>query len=498
MNPQITRLAVVGVVLIASLIVATTYWQTWASAGLDARQDNAIQRVAQFTIKRGRILAADGTPLAVNVPRKVRGKTFYFRRYPQRGLLAHAVGYSTQVRSRAGLERSMNDYLTGSNANLNTVLDTTFDRLRGVTVKGNHVVLTIRPNAQRVALHALGGKCGAAVVLEPRTGRVLVLASSPTYNPNLVERRGGWAQINRIGGGCDPPAPLLNRATRGLYAPGSTFKIVTAAAALDSGRYSLGSTFLDPGYCMEYGKRVNNYDTSSPFGHVNLHQALQYSINSVFCNIGKDLGAGRQIAYTKRFGFYSVPPLETPVNERAPSGLYERDELFNPKNPDTDVDPGRLAFGQERLLVTPLQMAMAAAAVANGGRVMRPYIVERIIAPGGGTIRRTRPDVLGNAMKRDTAAAIAEMMVSVVRAGTGTAAQIPGVTVAGKTGTAETGVAGVNTANFVAFAPAEAPRLAIAVMLESQRGTGGKLAAPIAKQIMQAVLAPAAKRKRNR
>ena len=169
-----------------------------------------------------------------------------------------------------------------------------------------------------------------------------------------------------------------------------------------------------------------------------------------------------------------------------------------PKNPQFDVDPGRLAFGQERLLVTPLQMAMATAAVANGGRVMRPYIVERIIAPGGGTIRRTRPDVLGNAMKRDTAAAIAEMMVSVVRAGTGTAAQIPGVTVAGKTGTAETGVAGVNTANFVAFAPAEAPRLAIAVMLESQRGTGGKLAAPIAKQIMQAVLAPAAKRNRSR
>ena len=494
MNRQITRLAVVGVVLIASLIVATTYWQTWAVAGLESRQDNAIQRVAQFTIDRGLIYTADGTVLARNVRQRVKGKTLYFRRYPQAGLAAHAVGYSTQMRARAGLEQSMNDYLTGSNANLNTVLSTTVDKLRGATIRGNRLVLTIRPNAQRVALQALGGRCGAVVVLEPKTGRVLVMASSPTYDPNLVERRFG--QISRIRAACAQAAPLLNRATRGLYAPGSTFKVVTAAAALDSGRYELFSTFNDPGFCIEYGKQVNNYDTSRPFGTVTFLQALQHSINSVFCNIGKEIGAGRILEYTKRFGFYSIPPLDTPVNERAASGLYENGRLFTPKNPRFDVDPGRLAFGQERLLVTPLQLAMVTAAVANGGVVMRPYLVERVLTPGGrDVVRRTKPDALGRAMKPVTAQAITRMMVAVVQAGTGTAAQLPGVTVAGKTGTAETGVAGVNTASFVAFAPAERPKLAIAVILESQRGTGGKLAAPIARQIMQAVLAPAAKRR---
>ncbi|MDQ4082039.1 MAG: hypothetical protein M3123_04015, partial [Actinomycetota bacterium] len=197
MNRQITRLAVAAVTLITSLIVATTYWQTWAAAGLNDRQDNAIQRVAEFTIKRGRILGANGRlVLAENERRRVGGKTLYFRRYPQRGLAPHLVGYSTQVRSRAGLERSLNDYLTGANANLGTVVRTQLDRLRGATIEGNDVILTLRPDAQRAALYALGSRCGAVVALEPETGRVLVLASSPTYDANLVERN--YARIGRI------------------------------------------------------------------------------------------------------------------------------------------------------------------------------------------------------------------------------------------------------------------------------------------------------------
>jgi len=486
LNRQITRVAVAALVLLAALILGTTYWQAWAAAGLADRQDNSLQRVAEFRVKRGRIYAADGrTVLADNVKRKVAGQTLYFRRYPHAGLAAHIVGYSTQVRSRSGLEASENDFLTGSNSNLNTVLDTTLDKLKGATVKGNDLVLTIQARAQRTALEALIGKCGAAVALEPRTGRVLASVSSPTFDPNKVER--AFNQASRPKFGC---APLVHRDTAGLYVPGSAFKVVTASAALDSGRFTPDSTFRDPGYCIEYGKPVYNFaDQSGPevFGSVDFTSALEHSINAVFCEIGKSLGARLILDYTKRFGFYSVPPLETPANERAISGLYDKGKLFFPKN-DFQVDPGRLAFGQERLQVTPLQMAMVAAAIANRGVVMRPYTVERVVSPGGSTVTKTKPDELGRAVSSRTASEVTSMMEAVVRGGTGTAAQLPGITVAGKTGTAETGVSHENTAWFISFAPAESPQVAVAVVLEKQSGTGGTTAAPIAKAIMEALI----------
>jgi peptidoglycan glycosyltransferase len=489
-NRQITRLAVAGVVLLSALIVATTYWQAWAAPGLQDRQDNAIERVAQFQIDRGEIVNERGrVPLATNRERQVKGTTFYFREYPQGGLTAHVVGYATQARSRAGLERSMNAYLTAANSNLATVIDRTLDDLAGATIHGNDVRLTLNLRAQRAAMAALGNRCGAVVALEPKTGRVLVHAQRPTYDPNLVET--DFAAVQRAPGAeCAPAAPLLVRATDGLYTPGSTFKVVTASAAIDSGRYSFRSTFQDPGYCEEYGKRVFNYSdqgTPSGYGIVNLGQAIQNSINSVFCNIGKDLGAGTLIDYAKRFGFYAVPPLETPVNERAPSGLYNGTRLFRPKH-GYQVDPGRFAFGQERLLVTPLQMAMVAGAIGNGGIVMRPYVVSRVVGPDHHTVSKTKPQSLGQAIKPQTAATLTDMMESVVTGGTGTAAQIPGVRVAGKTGTAETGVSHNNTTWFISFAPADNPRVAVAVALENQTGTGGATAAPIAKQLMEELL----------
>jgi penicillin-binding protein A len=490
MNNQIVRISVVALALLAALIVATTYWQTWAVAGLEARQDNAIQRVAQFTVRRGLIYAADGRLLSARRAVHVKGQTYYFRRYPSNDLAAQVVGYSTQSRSRAGLERSMNDYLTASNSHLNTVLRRTLDKLKGTTVTGNNLVLTIRPDAQQAAIDALGDNCGAAVALEPSTGRVLAIASTPTYNPNLVE--GHFATISRQakGANCSSPAPLVNRATAGLYTPGSTFKVITAAAALDTGTYTPDSTFDDRGYCVEYGKKVSNFaDQSGPevFGHVNFVTALEHSINAVFCEIGKKLGPLTILDYTRRFGFYSDPPLETPSEERVPSGLYDKGRLFLPHDPNA-VDPGRLAFGQERLQVTPLQMAMVAAGIGNGGVVMRPYVVERTTAPNGATVSRTKPHVLSRAISPKTAAELTAMMEAVVRSGTGTAAQISGVSVAGKTGTAETGVPGLNTTSFIAFAPAEAPRVAVAVFLENQHGVGGHTAAPIAKAILEKLL----------
>ena len=486
MNGQISRLAVFALVLLGALVLATTYWQAWAAPGLADRQENAIQRVAQFTIERGKIYAADGkTLLATNRKRIVKGQTLYFRRYPTRGLAAHVVGYSTQVRSRAGLEESMNDFLTGSNENLSTVVDTNVDKLLGRHVVGNDVVLTLNARAQGVALRALGRNCGSVVAIEPSTGRVLVMANSPTYDPNLIET--DYRSILRTRAGCPQPAPLLNRATAGRYVPGSTFKIVTAAAALESGKYTMESRKIDPGYCIEYGRRVNNYDTTSPFGSVTLFQAIQYSINSYFCEIGKDLGPGPIVREMSDFGFYSLPPLGTPEDERRASGLYKSGRLFEPED-SSEVDPGRLAFGQSELQVTPQQMAMVAAGVANRGVVMQPFVVERVIGPDGKTVTRTKRHALGHTMSAGNALALAGAMEAAVRAGTGTAAQIPGIRVAGKTGTAETGRAGLNQTAFIAFAPVEAPRVAIAVMLENQRGTGGSTAAPIAKQVLQALL----------
>ncbi len=494
MNRQIHRIAVAGLVLIVALIVATTYWQTWATAGLADRQDNEIERVAQFTIERGLVYASDGkTVLADDRARKVAGKTLYFRSYPQHDLASAVVGYSTESRSRAGLEQSENDYLTGANANLDTVFRIELNRLEGVTVKGNSLVLTIDARAQALANQLLNGKCGAVVALEPSTGAVRVMATSPRYDPNLIENQPYYEHLNSEPGACRPTAPLLNRATDGLFTPGSSFKIVTAAAALDTGKFQPSSQFFDPGYCTEYGKPVynaGNPDQNGPesFGNIDLTTGFEHSVNSVFCSIGKKLGAGTILDYAKRFGFYSTPPLETPVNERSPSGLYNGSHLFRPSHPQTQVDPGRLAFGQERMLVTPLQAAMVAATIANGGIVMRPHVVDRILSPSGSTVEQTNPQQLGRAVSAKTAATINGMMQLVVTGGTGTAAQIPGIKVAGKTGTAETGVAHVNTTWFVCFAPADAPKIAIAVVLENQQGFAATTAAPIARQLLQALL----------
>jgi peptidoglycan glycosyltransferase len=494
-NRQISRIALIALLLLAALIVATTYWQGWAAGSLAAKQDNAIQRVAEFQIKRGLIYASDGkTLLAANVKTKQAGKTLYSRRYPTNGFAAQTVGYSTQGRSRAGLERSENGYLTASNANLGTIFDKLKDKLSGATVTGNNVILTLDAKAQNVAQSDLRGKCGAAVAWNPKTGAVLAMASSPDYNPNLIESGKGYASILHSPSACPgSSSALLNRATQGLYPPGSIFKTITAAAAMDNGVYSPSSTFNDPGYCTEYGKQVSNAlnpDQNGPeaYGNVNLVQAYEHSINAVFCNIGQKLGAGKIIDEAKQFGFYSRPPIELSDDELARSGLvnFKTGRLFDTPS---IVDPGRLAFGQERMLVTPLQMALVAGAVANGGRVMTPHLVKEVRAPDGSLVMKTHPKVWRRATKPQTAANLNVMMQAVVTSGTGTSAQIAGVKVAGKTGTAETGINHVYDAWFIFFAPADNPQVAGAVVVEhADNGFGGAVAAPIARDLMQAIL----------
>jgi penicillin-binding protein A len=494
-NRQITRLAVASIVLIASLIVATTYWQTWAAAGLADRQDNALVRVAQFTVDRGKIYAADGKLLlATNRKKKVGGQTYYFRVYPHGTLAPHVVGYSTQSRSRAGLERSENDYLTGANGSLASVTERELDKLEGITVKGNDVLLALDPRIQRVAVQQLAGKCGAAVAIEPSTGRVLALASSPTFNPNAVEKH--FASVTRAkSAACSFAAPLLDRATQGLYPPGSTFKVVTATAALDSGAFTPDSSFSDPGYCEEYGKRVynaGNADQNGPeaFGSATLTMGLEHSINSVFCNVGKKIGAGTILDYAKKYGFYAQPGVELPADAQSPSGLYnpKTHEPYDPKHPEYQVDPGRLAFGQERLLVTPLQMAMVAATVGNGGVLMRPHLVDEVRTQDGRIVTRVSPHEVRRVMSPQTAQQLKSMMVGVVTSGTGRGVAIPGVQLAGKTGTAETSVENRYDTWFIAFAPADDPKIAVAVALENQTGFGATTAGPIAKAMVEAIL----------
>lgn len=489
MNPPIRRLFLVFAFLFVALIATGTYW-LWRAPDLEARQGNPALVVRELEVKRGLIYASNGrTVLARNRQRKLEdGRIWYVRRYPRGPLTAHAVGYSTISRSRTGLEQSMNDFLTGSNANLSTIIDTTLDKLQGLTREGSDVVTTLDLEAQRAAMQGLAGSCGAAVALDPSTGEVLALASSPSFHPNLVEENFG--AIERIEAPCTPAAPLLDRATAGRFVPGSTFKVVTAAAALDTGRFTPESEFDDPGFCTLFGQRVFNFSdqgTPSGFGRVTLAESLENSINSVFCNLGKELGSEVVLEYAERFGFYDRPPIELPSNEVLISGLYRNGRLYRPEDA-SEVDPGRLAFGQERLIVTPLQMALVAAGVANDGVVMEPKLVQRIISPDGDVVERFGPEEWKTAVKPSTAAELTAMMVQVVESGTGTAAQISGVSVAGKTGTAETGVAGRNNTWFIAFAPADAPKVAVAVALSDQSGTGGATAAPIAKEIIEAVL----------
>jgi penicillin-binding protein A len=492
-NKQLRHLSVVALVLLAVLIVSTTYWQTWARADLADRRDNSIKLIERLTVDRGKILAADGTVLANNRTTRKHGLTIYTRHYPQNDLAPQVIGYATNAGTTTGLEQTLDDYLTGANTNLTNTFKQELDKLGGQTVHGDNVVLTLRPAIQRLAQDQLAGRCGAVVVLDTKTGAVVAMASSPTYNANLMVQPAGYNKVKKIQGSCGDASALQNNATLGLYPPGSTFKMVTAAAALDSGAYTPSSQFYDPGYCTEYGQRVSNAgnpDQNGPeaFGNVSLAQGFEHSINSVFCNVGMHIGGLKILDYAKRFGFYSVPPLDTPPNTSAASGLYKNGKLWDPKS-NSEIDSGRLAFGQFNMLATPLQMALVGATIANKGVVPKPYLVQKVVAADGSTVTKTAPQTLGQAIKPQTAAELNQMMQLVVQSGTGTTAQIPGIPVAGKTGTAELGLGSVYDAWFVAFAPANNPRYVVAVVVEKQpNGFGGSISAPIARAILEKLL----------
>jgi penicillin-binding protein A len=339
---------------------------------------------------------------------------------------------------------------------------------------------TLDPGAQRVALRALGGRRGAVVAIEPQTGKVRVMASVPTFDPNeLRDARSLGALQN---------GSALNRTTLGQYPPGSTFKVVTAVAAIDSGKYTKDSVVDGQSPKTISGAPLRN-SGDQDFGSIPLTAALTRSVNTVWAEVGEKLGGKTMQEYMERFGFYEKVPVDLPPEERGQSGVRVADRAGFVDVDSGRVDVGRVAIGQGGLLATPLQMAMVASAVANDGELMRPVITERVVDRDGRTQDDVEADRIRRVMKESTAREVGDMMDQVVREGTGTAAALSGVPVAGKTGTAEINLQGLNQPWFIAFAPRENPRIAIAVTIErTQGGQGGTVAAPVAKQVLQELL----------
>jgi peptidoglycan glycosyltransferase len=475
-NRPIVRLYGLVVLLFALLVAFTSRWTIFDASALRSNPLNKRGLLEQERIARGRILAADGTVLA----RSVRGaEGTYERKYPQGEEFAHAIGYSYTDLGQSGLERFRNAALNGqTGTNLQTILD----QLQGKRPQGDEVLTTLDPKAQQTAITALGEHRGAVVALDPRDGAVKVMVSTPSFDPNKLPSRGAYEKLTKDTQG----RPLVNRAIQFGYAPGSTFKVVTATAAIDTGQFTPQSMLSGRNDVLVSGVPLGNDDDES-YGQINLTEALAKSVNTVWAQVAEKLGKQTMASYMARFGFDRKPELDYPAEEMSSSGEYLGEKILPPTSPRVDV--GRMGIGQDKLAVVPLQMAEVAAAVADHGRLMAPHLTERIVDPEGRTVQRISPRTQSIVMKPTTASAVTSMMEAVVNEGTGTEAQIPGVQVAGKTGTAETQIGtAINNVWFIAFAPAASPRVAIAVTLEHVPGQGASFAAPVAREVMEVLL----------
>ena len=470
MNASITKLFGVVVMLFALLIGFTSRWTVFDASSLAANPLNKRTLVDALRVRRGEILADDGTVLARSV--RAPGQT-WSRTYPTGSLFAQPIGYFNALQGQAfGLERSRGTALQGVPAGLSSV----FGQLGGNQRIGDDVHTTLDAKAQRLAVALLAGRAGAVVAITPSTGAVKVLYASPSYDDNHYN---------------PATTSTLNRATQSAYPPGSTFKVVTATAAIDSGRYTPNSIVNGKSPVTISGVPLNN-DNNQSFGPIDLTTALTYSVNTVWAQVAENLGRGTMTRYMKRFGFYAKPPLDLPPDELNFSAVHRPTTgYYAPGSPNEDI--GRIAIGQGGLLVTPLQMAMVASAVADHGTLMTPRLTDRVVDPDGRTIETVAPSVYRQVMKPSTATAVAAMMKKVVDEGTGTAAQLgSGITFAGKTGTASIGATGSNLTQpwFIGFAPIDNPKVAVAVTIQQTQGQfGGQVAAPIAKSIVQTLLA---------
>ncbi len=487
MNSPIVRLYGLMSLLFAALVGFTSYWAVFDADNLKDNEQNRRPLIAEQTVERGIIETADGVTVAESFPVGGGKNPVYVRQYPQGSEFGNPVGYSFIEVGRVGIERAENGFLAGERNEFTSIID----QLRDVPQEGDDLTLTIDAESQRVATQALqsaiastagaSGTGGSVVALDPSTGAVEVMASVPGFDPNLVKDTATFKELNR-----DRSAPLVNRPTQSTYEPGSTMKVVTAAAALDSGEFTPG-TVLSGASPQEIGGVPLSNAGDEQFGDIDMTTALTNSVNVYFAQVGERLGNETMFKYLDRFGFNQDPELGYPDNQMAPSGVYSEGSLLGPGDA---IDIGRVAIGQERLLVTPLQMAEVAATVANGGVLMRPTFVQQVTDPDGRTVQKLDPHEQSTVVSEETASQLTEMMTNVTEEGTAAGLTVGGLAFAGKTGTAEIDVeAGINRPWFIGFAPADDPQVAVAVMLERCTGCfGGEVAGPIATQVMESLL----------
>jgi peptidoglycan glycosyltransferase len=437
--------------------------------------------VRDFSRPRGVIQTSDGVVVARSIP--TEGEFEHLREYPEGELFSHLTGYFSFHYGADGIERNYNEELVGRDQQLK------FEKLSDLLVKKEQtgdITLTISKQLQQLAAEQLGERKGAVVAVEPATGAILAMVDYPRYDPNrlsghnLSEVKAAWDELN-----ADENKPMLARAFRERYFPGSAFKVVTASAALASGAATTSQPVYPTLSALPLPQSVQplqNFGGSSCGGA--LPEILRVSCNTAFAQLGMDMGAEKLASGTEAFGFRKEPPIDLPgaaASNFPPASDFAGDRPALAKS----------AIGQQDVAATPLQMALVAAAIANGGTIMTPHVMGEVRNADGEVVQTYQPSRWLEAVPPDVAGTMRDMMVQVVQRGTGTRAQVPGVQVAGKTGTAQTGL-DTNHVWFVGFAPADSPKVAVAVMLENlpvaDEATGGANAAPIARAVMEAAL----------
>jgi len=481
-NTPLRRLATITLVMFVALMASATWVQFFQAESLNTDPRNVRTLYREHGNARGPIVAG-GEAVASSVP--VDDPFGYQRTYANGDLYSAVTGFYSIANGRSQLENAENDQLTGRSDQL--FFTRIRDLLTGRRPEGAAVETTILPAAQQAARDGLGGQHGAVVAIEPSTGRILALVSTPGFDPNALavhstsEAAAQYRALEQADGN-----PLRSNATQERYAPGSTFKLVTAAAALESGQYTADTLVPSPAVLTlpQTSATIGNFGGGGCGGEqVSLADALRISCNTAFADLGMTLGEDALREQAERFGFLD-PELTVP--------MPVVESVF-----PSDLDPAMLAqsaIGQRDVQASPLQMAMVASAIANGGRLMTPYLVDTVRAADLTVVSQTPPEVYSDAVSSATASALTQMMVGVVESGTGRSARIDGVQVAGKTGTAQTLQGQPPHAWFTAFAPADAPRVAVAVIVENggslgNEATGGAVAAPIARAVIEAVLA---------
>jgi peptidoglycan glycosyltransferase len=483
MNKPLRKVAIALAVLFAILLVNANIVQVGEAKSLTSNSYNRRVLIDDYARQRGDIIAG-GQAVAQSTP--TSDKLKYLRSYPGGALFAPLTGYNSLTLGESQVEKSEDSVLNGNDPRLSISLDRLSQLLSGKTLRGGNVTLTVDRAAQQVAAKALGNRRGAVVALDPRTGAVLAMVTSPSYDPSLLTGHdSATIAKNYKALLADPADPLINRATQMSYPPGSTFKLIDSAAALMTGKYTPDTQISSPSALLLPGTKttIHNFANESCGGATTtLLHALQISCNTAFGGLGLTLGADALRKQADAFGFdSSLKDVGIPVaTSRFPAQV---------NTPNTAIS----AIGQYDVRATPLQMAMVAAAIANEGKLMKPYVVAQEEGPDLKVLSPTKPQQIGQPITASVAAQLTTMMEAVVTGGTGTGAQIPGVVVAGKTGTADDVPNKPPDAWFTAFAPAANPTVAIAVIVEQGGGelnaTGGAVAAPVAKQVIQQLLA---------